>query len=212
MAAHVDRASHAHRRRAEVGRGHRGWRGERRLELRRAAAAEAEIRADSGFIPTQLIGAPPLLRCLVLAVAPLVVCFYLVAREQAPQIALEPVLPLLQILADVLNALDVEHRRRAIAAIQPLVHLGDRRGGAVALQPRGNHERVVRLRVTRGLRVGEIEHRAGQRRIERPRQLDARHFGSGGPVPPAFNHAAAAHALCARELREDHTHCGQKYE
>src|SRR5204862_4710358 len=114
--------------------------------------------------------------------APLLVCLDLITGQETAEVAFEAVLPVPQVLPEILQLLDVEHRGRAIPAVEALVHLGERVLRAVALGTRRDHERVVDLRVPLGLLRREAERRARERAIERARQLHARKFRRGRPI------------------------------
>ena len=129
------------------------------------------------------------------------------------QVAFEAVLAIAEIFSQLLQAFGIKHGSRAVAVVEALVHLRGRRRPAVALRSRRDHERVVRLRVACGLGGREVEHHAGKRRIERPRELHAGKFGSARSVATGGPQAAATttvHALRPGSARHEQQRCGKK--
>src|SRR5207249_9918636 len=142
----------------------------------------SELTAKPCFLPTQFVFTPLPFGRLLFAFLPLLVRLHLVAAQYPAQVAFEAVLAIAQILTQILEALGVKHRRRAVAVIEFLVHLRDRADGAVALGPRRYHERVVRLSVATSLVIIESQERACERRIEWPGELHTGKLGGAWSI------------------------------
>src|SRR6266849_1259377 len=132
--------------------------GDGRFRLRRRPSRRSEASAaERRLLPAELILAALLLGDALLPLFPFAVILDLVAGEKATQIVLESFLSILEILAQVLDSLSVEQGCRAVTRVETLVHFCGRDPGAVTLWSSGDHERIVDLRIVRGLLIVEGE-------------------------------------------------------
>src|SRR5712664_1326263 len=205
----VDRSTDTHGLRSERRGRNSGRAGNCRFDLRGRRPRAPELSAEACFVPAQLRFAPFPFGGLVFALAPLLVALDLIAIQETAQIAFESVLTILQIFPQLLHSLGVEHRGRAVAAVEPLVHFADRRLRAVTLGARRDHERVVRLRVACRLIGCEVERDPRECRIERSGERGAGQLRRARPVSTGGSHAAAPTVLCLGLGNEDER-CGKE--